>query len=182
MDLPKQVIEKIKNADTGKLGSSLFQKAKVFAWETGLGTVINALPAAFGEQSVLYFPGRSGKFAFPCCERDSKVLLALNDEDLEKISSNLLQSPGVEIWMKSGWYAGTARLLSDEEKAALTESVTDQQFFGSTKELLGKPSLQEHHLLEVTRTAPCTGRDGPGSKSWIWPAAAFLLLFSGKKK
>ena len=182
MDIRERAIETIKNADTGKIRASVLQKAELLAWESGLGPVINGLPNAFGQQAVLYFPGRSKKFTFPCCEHNSRILLALNETELEQINEHLLQSPGVEIWLKSGWYAGTVRLLTPEQKNALTEVISDDQFFGNAGEFLTKRSLQNLHLLEVTRTAPCTGSGGPGSKSWIWAATAGLLLLAPKKR
>lgn len=182
MDFREQALNVLKKTDTGKLGSSLFQKAGLLAWETGLGPVMNAFPQAFGQQAVLYFPGRSGKVSCPCCEQNGKVLLALTPSELEAIHSALLQSPGAEIWLKSGWYTGTARLLTPEEQDEVTASITDRTFFGNAAEMIGKRSLQDHSLLEVTCTAPCTGSSGPGSKSWVWPLALLLLLFSKKKK
>ena len=182
MDIRERAIETIKNADTGKIGDSILHKAEILAWEAGLGPVINGLPNAFGQQAVLYFPGRSQKFTFPCCEHNGKILLALNDAELEQINEYLLQSPGIEIWLKSGWYAGTVRMLTPEQKDSVTETITDDEFFGNAGELLTKKSLRDLHLLEVTRTAPCTGSSGPGSKSWVWAAAAGLLLLSPKKR
>ena len=182
MDIRERALKKIRNTDKEELGASLLQKAGVFCWETGLGPVLNALPGVFGQQAVIYFPGRSGKFSFPCYDDGTRILLALTEKELEPVRGLLLQSPGVEIWLKDGWYAGTVRLMPDEEQTAAAGSITNETFFGEAgKNLTGK-SLDRLHLLEVTRSAPCTGSSGPGSKSWIWPLAALLLLFSKKKK
>ena len=182
MNIRERAGKLIRDTDKKELGTSLLQKAGVFCWETGLGPVINALPGVFGQQAVVYFPGRGGKFSFPCCCAGNNVLLALTEKELEVIRGLLLQSPGVEIWLKDGWYAGTIRLLSDEEQKTAAETIPDESFFGEAGKNLRKKSLDEYHLLEVTRSAPCTGSSGPGSKSWIWPLAALLLLFSKKKK
>lgn len=182
MDIKKITASSLKNADVEKLGKSLLGKTKLLAWETGLGPVINALPGAFGQQAVLYFPGRSGKHSFPCMEQNGRLLLALTGPEMDGIRDFMMQSPGVEIWLKNGWFAGTVRLLSEEEKQTVTESISGRQFFGSTSEFFGNAPLKDHYLLVVTKNAPCTGSSGPGSKAWIWFAAALVLLFSGKKK
>ena len=182
MDIRERALSMIKNAENETVSGSLLQKVRLFCWETGLGPAINAVPAVSGEQAVLYFPGRSGKFSLSCCEFDGRVLMALTEEELQKISGVLLQSPAVEVWMKDGWYAGTARLLTPEEQAVLTAKITDEQFFGKAGNMLGRSLQKDCRLIEVTRSAPCTGRSGPGSKAWVWPLAACLLLFSRKKK
>ena len=182
MDIRERALKLLHDTDKEGLGTSLLQKAGVFCWETGLGPVLNALPGVFGQQAVVYFPGRSGKYDFPCYNDGNKILLALTAKELEPIRSFLIQSPGVEIWLKDGWYAGTIRLLTDEEQTAVTEAIPNEAFFGEAGKNLRKKSLEEFHLLEVTRSAPCTGSSGPGSKSWIWSLAAVLLFFSKKKK
>lgn len=182
MDIRERTITLIRNTDKAALGSSLLQKAKIFCWETGLGPVINALPAVFGQQAVLYFPGRSGKYSLSCFETEGRLLMAAAPKETEKLKTLLLQSPGVEVWLKDGWFAGTARLLTEEEQADALQNIPDEQFFGIAGSSLSKRSLKEFTLLEVTRNAPCTGSSGPGSRSWIWPLAALLLLFSKKKK
>lgn len=182
MDIREQAGSLLKKAGGGAAGATVLQKVKLFCWETGLGPALNALPSVFGQQAVLYFPGRSGKYSFPCYETGGKILLAVTNEELNGINELLLQSPGVEIWLKSGWYAGTARMLSDEEQAGIAETVPNKQFFGEAGDRLNARQQKHYQLLEVTRSAPCTGSSGPGSKSWIWPLAALFLLLSGKKK
>ena len=182
MDIREQAIESVKNTNIDKLGSSLFRKVKLFAWETGLGPLINVKPEIFGQQAVLYFPGRSEKFSFPCYEQNGRFLLALTEKELETIRENLIQNPGVELWMKQGWFAGTVKLLSPEEKAEVMENVTDEQFFGYLLRSVRKPEVKDHYLLEAVRSAPCTGSSGPGSKTWVWPAAMLMLLLFRRKK
>lgn len=181
MDIKNSTSALIRHTDAEKLGSTLLRKIKIFAWESGLEPVINALPAAFGQQAVLYFPGRSEKLMFPCYEHEGKILLAVSQNELDGIRDQLLQSPGVEIWLKSGWFAGTVRLLSAEEKADVLAVISDGSFYGNLNNEIRRQSLKDHSLLEVTRNAPCTGKNGPGSKAWVWPLAAVFLLFSKKK-
>lgn len=182
MDIRERAVSLLKKSGTGTAGASALQKVKLFCWETGLGPALNALPSVFGQQAVLYFPGRSGKYSFPCCETGGRILLAVTNEEIKGISELLLQSPGVEIWLKSGWYAGTVRLLSAEEQAEAAELIPNEQFFGEAGSRLNERWQKHYQLLEVTRSAPCTGSTGPGSKAWIWPLAVFLLLFSKKRK
>lgn len=181
MNIRERAIKLLKDTGQSDLGTSVFQKAKLFCWDTGLGPVLNALPNHFGQQAVLSFPGRSGKFALPCCESEGKILLAASGDDLGKLRGLLLQNPGAEIWLKDGWYAGTARLLSDEEETAVSEKISTRQFFGETVSHISKKTLKDFTLVEFTRNAPCTGSAGPGSKAWVWPLAFCLLLFSKKK-
>lgn len=182
MDIKEKALSQIKNAGSGAVGHTVLQKVKLFCWETGLGPALNALPSVFGQQAVLYFPGRSGKYALPCFEREGKVLAAVTAGELQSLSEQLLQSPGVEIWLKNGWYAGTARLLSPEEQEEAMAAVTEKRFFGEAGSAVQKHRHEEYRLIEVTRSAPCTGEKGPGSRAWIWPAAAAVLFLSGKKK
>ena len=182
MDIRERALSLVKNTDKEAVGSTVFQKIKLFCWETGLGTALNALPAVFGQQAVLYFPGRGGKHSFPCYETDGRVLLAVTEKELRELNEMLLQNPGIEIWLKSGWYAGTARLLTPEEQAEAAETIPDETFFGEAGNALNQRRGRNYRLLEVTRSAPCTGTTGPGSRSWIWPLAALLLLFSKKRK
>ena len=182
MDIREQAVRLLKNSGTEAAGATALQKLKILCWETGLGPALNAMPSVFGQQAVLYFPGRSGKYSFPCHESGGKILLAVTNEELGSINELLLQSPGVEIWLKSGWYAGTARLLSEEEQAEIAETVPNAQFFGEAGSKLNEKRQKHYQLMEVTRSAPCTGSSGPGSKAWVWPLAALLLLFSKKRK
>ncbi len=182
MDIRERMLRIIENADNEEIRESLLQKIKVFCWETGLGLVFSARPAVFGQQAVIYFPGRSGKFSFPCCECGGSTFLILTPEELQKISGALVQSPGIEIWMKDGWFAGTARLLTAEEQAEAESKITDEKIFGKAGMMIGKHRQDGCRMIEVTRSAPCTGSSGPGSKAWVWPLALCLILFSRKKK
>ena len=85
MDNQKSILKSIKNIDKENFGSSFYKKLKLFAWETGLGPVINVRPDVLGQQAVFYFPGRSGKLSCPCFEKNGKVLLALTEKELESI-------------------------------------------------------------------------------------------------
>ncbi len=182
MGIRERALSILGNPDKKAVRDSLLQKTSIFCWETGLGPALNALPSVFGQQAVLYFPGRSAKYSFPCLDIEDGVFLAVTGDELKKLNALLLQSPGVEIWMKDGWYAGTVRLLTLEEQDQLSAKISSGQFFGSAGKLLGRSPQKAYRLLEVTRSAPCTGNSGPGSKSWVWPLAVCLLLFSKKKK
>lgn len=181
MDIREKAIETLKNNSGRKPVNSLLQKAKVFFWESGLSPVMNALPSMFGEQAVIYFPGRSGKYSFPCCEHNGSILLALGPDEFESLKDLILQNPAVELWLKNGWFTGTVRLLTGEEAAAAAE-IPETRFFGNAGENISKRSLKNCKILEATRSAPCTGTGGPGSKAWIWAVAAGLILFTKKKK
>ena len=182
MNFREQAVELVKSVDREKIGMTFLQKAKLFAWETGLGPVMNALPDAFGQQAVLSFPGQRVKYPFPCCEHDGRVFLALTPHELNSVRDKLLQNPSVELWLKSGWFAGTACLISADEQDEIMRVISDDRFYGKIHKDFGGISLKNHALLEVVRNAPCTGKNGPGSKAWVWSLATVLLLFSKKKK
>ncbi len=182
MNFREQAVELVKSVDREKIGMTFLQKAKLFAWETGLGPVMNALPDAFGQQAVLSFPGLRVKYPFPCCEHNGRVFLALTPLELNNVRDRLLQNPSVELWLKSGWFAGTARLMPADEQDEIMRVISDDRFYGKICKDIGGTSLKDHSLLEVVRNAPCTGKNGPGSKAWFWSLAAVLLLFSKKKK
>lgn len=182
MDIRERALD-LKNKDIPEtFGGSLLRKVKVFAWETGLGPVLNVRPDVLGQQAVFYFPGKSGKISCPCYEKNGRILLALTEKELEGIRDLLLQNPAVELWLRNGWFTGTVRLLPPEEKEEIKATVSDEQFFGYMLRSVVKPSLKDHYLLEATRSAPCTGNSGPGSKAWVWPLAALLLLFTKRRK
>lgn len=182
MDIREKVKQLLPGIGKSPVRNELAREAKLLGWETGLGPVMNAAPDLFGQQAVIYFPGRSRKFAFPCHEHNGRILLAVKAEELAEISEQLIQSPGIEIWLKSGWFAGTIRQLPGNEQKELEQEITDSGFFGTAGKKMLKQSLEDHFLLEVTRTAPCTGSSGPGSKAWVWPVAAFALFIFKKKK
>lgn len=182
MDIRERAIKLKNNSGSEHFRSSLLQKVRLFAWETGLGPLLNVRPNVLGQQAVFYFPGRSEKISCPCCEHNGKILLALTEQELESIRDILVQNPGVELWLRNGWFTGTVRLLTEEEKEVIGETVTDEKFFGYVMRSVVKPSLKDHYLLEATRSAPCTGSSGPGSKAWVWPLAALVLLFTKRRK
>ena len=181
MDVRERVLN-LKNNGTEHLKSSLLQKAKLFAWKTGLGPVLNVRPDVLGQQAVFYFPGRSGKISCACYEHNGAILLALTEKEVESIRDILVQNPGVELWLRNGWFTGTVRLLSADEQQEIEGNISDEQFFGFMLRSLVKPTLKDHCLLEATRSAPCTGTNGPGSKAWVWPLATLLLLFTKRRK
>lgn len=182
MDIKEKALSLIKNTDKKAIGISALQKVKLFCWETGLGPAMNALPSIFGEQAVLYFPGKSGKYTLPCFEYKSKIIAAVTAAELSSMNVQLLQNPGVEVWLKSGWFAGTARLLTPEEQAKFSEEIPDKRFFGEAGNALKGRFQKEYSLIEISLNAPCTGSTGPGSKAWVWPLAAVVLLITRKKK
>lgn len=172
----------LKNSSAEHIKSSLLQKAKLFAWETGLGPVLNVRPDILGQQAIFYFPGKSRKISCACYEHNGSILLALNEKELESIRDILVQNPGVELWLRNGWFTGTVRQLTADEQKGIEETVSDEQFFGFMLRSIIKPTLKDHYLLEAVRSAPCTGNSGPGSKAWVWPLATLLLLLTKRRK
>ena len=184
MDIKEQAIDIVKQG-VQKLDrpfANIGQKLKTAAWETGIGPVLSAAPSVFGEQAVLTFPGRSGKFTLACTEHDGDIILAASPDEFNEIQSYINNNPAGELWLKNGWYTATVRSIPQEETETLTAGINDETFFGKAGAALGGKSLKDFRLLRASRTAPCTGTTGPGTKTWVWPAlCAALLLTRGKK-
>ncbi len=181
MNIKKQAWQLAKKC--GRSLPYIRNKAVTAAWDTGVGPLLSAAPGIFGEQAVLAFPGRSGKFTLPCTEYEGNIALAVTREEFSEIQTYINNNPSGEIWLKNGWYTVWVRPVPQSEQAAIMDSTKDTSFFGKAGAVLGRKSLKDCRLLCATRTAPCTGTSGPGTKTWIWPViCAFLLLTRGKKR
>ena len=84
MDIRERAVSLLKKTGKNGAGASALQKVKLFCWETGLGPALNALPSVFGQQAVLYFPGRSGKYSLSCFETEGRLLMAAAPKETEK--------------------------------------------------------------------------------------------------
>ncbi len=181
MSIKKQAWQLVKKC--GQLLPNIRKAVLTAAWDTGVGSLLSAAPAAFGEQAVLAFPGRSGKFNLPCAEYEGNIALAVTRDEFSEIQNYINNNPSGEIWLKNGWYTVWVRPVPQSEQASIMSNTKDAAFFGMAGAALGRKSLKDCRLLCATRTAPCTGTTGPGTKTWIWPViCAFLLLTRGKKR
>lgn len=180
MNIKKQALQLVK-----KYGPSFPDIKKKFlmaAWDTGVGSLLSAAPTVFGEQAVLVFPGRSGKFTLPCAEYEGNIALALSQDEFFKIQPYINNNPSGEIWLKNGWYTVWVRPIPQSEQASIMSNTRNQTFFGMAGAVFGRKSLKNCRLLCATRTAPCTGTTGPGTKTWVWPMICAFLLLTRKKK
>jgi len=159
-------------------------------WRLGLGRSVNGWPSVGGRILVLTHVGRRTGI-----RRRTPLNYAIVGGDVYCTAGfgsgsdwfrNILANPEVEIWLPDGWWAGTARDISDSEKriellrkvligsgfAAWLAGIRprtdpDEKFTALTA---------EYRLLRIQRSHGLTGRGGPGDLAWVWPLATMILL------
>lgn len=160
--------------------SRLSRVLRIGCWETGIGKALNCCPQVFGQQLVLRLIASNTKIPLYYFIKDNRIYAVVPPELVSACSDTLFNSPAVEIWMPGGWYSGAAYPLSDEEKDGILSEVSDENIYGT----LGAPESSENGmLLKITRSAPCTGENGPARYAWIWAVLSlYLFLFPRRKK
>ena len=100
---------------------------------------------------------------------------------------NLLADPSVEVWLPNGWYAGSARDVTDlpaAEKAPIVRQVLINSGFAGRLAGINAATMSDQALLDVTATyrlvrIDCTeartGPGGPGDLAWVWPLSTLVL-------
>lgn len=159
-------------------------------WRLGLGPLINIWPSVGGQIMVITHTGRKSGL-----RRYTPVNYALVDGELYctagfgKISDwyrNIMANPQVEVWLPDGWWAGEAEEIGPGERRlwllrqVLIGSGFAAQLANINPRTITDAALDEsttsYRLLHIHRTAPCTGRGGPGEYAWVWPVATMILL------
>ncbi len=169
---------------------------QILFWRLGLGRWMSAWPAGIGTYMVITHYGRaSGK------RYRTPVNFAVVDGEIYCVAGfgrgsdwyrNILENPQVEIWHPDGWFAGTAEeiLVNADTLPILREIMTNSGFVTKLMGLNPKTITDEelmaeckdYRLIHLRRTAPRTGRTGPGDLVWIWPVLLLLLLFRKRRK
>lgn len=158
-------------------------------WRLGLGGWLSPWPDVTGRIMVLTTVGR--KTGQP---RRTPLNYALVDGDIYCVAGfggasdwfrNLRATPGVEVWLPEGWWAGVAEDVSDSPRrlellrAVLRGSGFAARLAGVDPRTLPDEELAEraadYRLVRISRIAERTGADGPGELAWLWPAAVQLL-------
>jgi len=100
---------------------------------------------------------------------------------------NVMADPAVEVWLPNGWYAGTARDvtdLPDTEKAPIVRQTLINSGFAGRLAGINARKMSDQALLDATVTyrvvrIDCTeartGPGGPGDLAWIWPLSTMAL-------
>lgn len=176
--------------ETLRIAFKYFNRFMLFMWRLGLGSWVNAWPRGGGQIMVLTTTGRKSGL-----RRRTPVNYALVDGELYctagfgQVSDwyrNLAANPQVEVWLPDGWWAGSAEEIDDpQRRVPLLRQVLIGSGFAAFAAGINPYRISDEQLAAVTadyrlvhirRTAPRTGKDGPGDLAWVWPVAVLLLL------
>ncbi|MGA7272748.1 MAG: hypothetical protein WB239_16875 [Acidimicrobiia bacterium] len=150
-------------------GFNYFNRFMLLMWRLGLGDWINVWPVVDGE-----------------------VYCTAGFGSISDWYRNIMSRSSIEVWMPGGWWEGVAEDISAHpQRTVLMRQVLigagfAAHLFGVNPHKLSDAELQavtsSYRLVHIRRTAPRTGRDGPGDLAWIWPLATFILLPLAIKK
>lgn len=171
-------------------GFKYFNRLMLLVWRLGLGSWINIWPKVFGQILVITHQGRKSglrrRTPVNFAVVDGEIYCTAGFGDVSDWYRNIMSNPRVEVWMPDGWWEGLAEDVSEHpQRIALMRQVLigagfAAPLFGVDPRRLSDADLQavtaNYCLVHIRRTAPRTGRDGPGDLAWIWPLATFILL------
>ena len=185
------MIEK-NNASEEKLRQAFkyFNRFMLMIWRLGLGKWLNAWPKVGGRIMVITHTGRkSGRqYRTPVNYAivEGEVYCTAGFGEISDWYRNIMANPNVEIWLPQGWWSGVVEEVVDHEtRLLLLREVLIGSGFASFTAGINPYTISdgelekttaEYKLLRIQRTQPCTGENGPGDLSWVWPLATFLLL------
>lgn len=109
---------------------------------------------------------------------------------------NLMADPAVEVWLPNGWYAGTARDVTDlpaAAKAPIVRQVLINSGFAAYAAGLNPHNMSDaaldaatagYKLVRIRLVEPRTGAGGPSDLVWVWPLVALglALLWVRRKR
>lgn len=173
-----------------------FNRFMLLMWRLGLGSWLNLWPEVGGRVMVITHTGRKTGL-----KRHTPVNYALVDGELYCVAAfgattdwyrNIMATPGVEVWLPDGWWAGVAHEFPAvaEGKPSLARLPIVRQvlissgfaapLFGLYPHTMTDEALDaataHYRLIHIQRTTPCTGSGGPGDLSWVWPLVTLILL------
>jgi deazaflavin-dependent oxidoreductase (nitroreductase family) len=163
---------------------------QVLFWRLGLGTWMSSWPACLGTYMIITHYGRkSGKlYRTPLnfTKVNGEIYCAAGFGSDCDWYRNLQENPQVEIWHPDGWYVGSAEEVQvTEETLPIMRSILRNSGFvakwmGLNAKTISDEDLMEvcrdYRLIHLKRTAPRTGRSGPGALVWIWPVLLIMAL------
>ncbi len=169
---------------------------QVLAWRMGMGPWLSKFPAQTGAYLVLTHQGRKSgkKYRTPVnfAQVNGDIYITAGFGSVTDWYQNIVANPQVEIWIPDGWYVGTATdaPITSETIPVLRKVMANSGFvaplIGIHPNKLSDEDLLElckdYRLVRIQRSAPRTGKDGPGDLVWLWMLIVLLLLTGGKKK
>jgi deazaflavin-dependent oxidoreductase (nitroreductase family) len=171
-------------------GFKWLNRYMVIHWRLGLGPIANRADLS-GCIMVLVHTGRKSGLV-----RRTPVNYALIEGDVYCAAGfgssadwyrNVLATPAVELWLPSGWFAGSAADVTDlppAEKAAILRQVLINSGFAARMAGIDAARMSDAALLTATAgyrlvrircTEARTGAGGPGDLAWVWPLATLIL-------
>jgi deazaflavin-dependent oxidoreductase (nitroreductase family) len=170
-------------------GFKHFNPVMVAAYRLGLARWLQPWPRVTGRILVLVHSGRrSGRrYTTPLnfARVDGAIHVLAGFGERTDWYRNLLADPRVEVWLPEGWWEGTATDVSEHPnrrrllRAVLVGSGLAAHLFGVSPRLPDErldEITTDYRLVRIDTTAARSGSGGPGGLSWVWPAAAVLLL------
>lgn len=171
-------------------GFKYFNRFMLLLWHLGLGAWVNGWPAVGGRIMVLTHTGRKSgmrrRTPVNYAEIDGMLYCTAGFGQSSDWYRNLLVYPQVEVWLPHGWWAATATDITDQVgtlpllRQVLINSGFAARAVGIDPIQMTDTQLRalttDYRLMQISRTAPCTGAGGPGAVAWIWPLATLLLL------
>jgi len=166
-----------------------FNRFMVLLFRLGLPRWVQFWPAVTGRILVLVHKGRKSglvrRTPLNFAEVDGELYVTAGFGATADWYRNVRADPRVEIWLPDGWWTAEAQDVSDDAhrrdlmRAVLVGSGFAAYAFGVSPRLPDErvdELTAKYRLLRLHRTGPCTGPGGPGDLSWVWPAAALVLL------
>jgi deazaflavin-dependent oxidoreductase (nitroreductase family) len=171
-------------------GFKQFNRFMLLLWRLGLGVWLNAWPKVFGRIMVLTHTGRkSGKrYRTPVNYAivDEQIYCTAGFGSMSDWYRNILANPNVEIWLPQGWWRGVVdEVIDPQVRLTLLRQVLIASGFatyaaGINPHTISDDDLEkvtsDYKLLHIQQAQACTGDNGPGDLSWVWPLATMLLL------
>lgn len=167
-----------------------FNRFMLLLWRLGLGPTVNGWPTVGGRIMVLTHTGRKSgirrRTPVNYAEIGGELYCTAGFGNISDWYRNLLVKPQVEIWLPDGWWAATASDVTDRaDSLPILRQVLINSGFAARAVGIEPVHISDEHLRRLTadyrlvqihRTAPRTGADGPGDLAWLWPLTTLLLL------
>lgn len=171
-------------------GFKAFNRFMLFLWRLGLGAWVNGWPTIGGRIMVLTHTGRKSgirrRTPVNYAEIDGKLYCVAGFGAGSDWYRNLLANPQAEVWLPQGWWVATATDVTDRaESLPMLRQVLINSGFAARVAGIDPVRMSDnelrvatggYRLVQLQRTAACTGNDGPGELAWLWPLLTAILL------
>ena len=171
-------------------GFKAFNRFMLFLWRLGLGAWVNVWPTVGGRIMVLTHTGRKSgirrRTPVNYAEIDGKLYCVAGFGSGSDWYRNLLANPQAEVWLPQGWWAAMATdVTASAERLPLLRQVLINSGFAARLAGLDpvrmsndklRVATKGYRIVQLQRTAACTGRGGPGELAWVWPWLTLVLL------